>query len=352
MSLCPYPLCKPSLLVISKSLLGSIACVLGFTFCYESTLAWAQDKPQKDEKKDEKRGDDAEIPEQEEIDLLTVDGLEMKATYFPGTKGAESIPVILLHGFKGNRKDFTSDGLASILQAKRELGCAVIVPDLRGHGDSTKLHVTKKRTDDLKGKKLQPAQITAMVTKDLRAVKDFLWEKNNRKALNIDKLTVIGVEEGAALALSFVAYDAIGYEQGQVRYGPLKLGGFVKAAVLISPVTNIPALKLPQAMKMPEVCRDLSVMIVVGNKSKEHFLEAERLSSQFVKARPLADDDKLDSKTVWFFKKIETPLQGSKLLAESSLNLPDKILAFLESRLVKNADAKDWVWKERKLPHE
>jgi len=126
----------------------------------------------------------------------------------------------------------------------------------------------------------------------------------------------------------------------------------VKAAVLISPVTNVSALRTPQTMRMPEIYRDLPVMIAVGNKSKEHFLEAERLSSQFVKARPLADDNTLDSKTVWFFKKIETPLQGAKLLAESSLNLPDKIDAFLESRLVKNPDAQDWVWKERKLPHE
>ena len=53
-----------------------------------------------------------------------------------------------------------------------------------------------------------------MVTQDLRAVKEFLWKKNNEKALNIDKLVVIGVEEGAALALSYAAYDAVGYEQG------------------------------------------------------------------------------------------------------------------------------------------
>ena len=38
----------------------------------------------------------------------------------------------------------------------------------------------------------------AMVTQDLRAVKDYLWKKNNKKALNIDKLVVIGVDEGAA----------------------------------------------------------------------------------------------------------------------------------------------------------
>ena len=74
-----------------------------------------------------------------------------------------------------------------------------------------------------------------MVTQDLLAVKDFLWKKNNAKALNLDKLVVIGVEKGAALALSYAADDAVGYEQGQAKVGPLKLGRFVKAVVLISP---------------------------------------------------------------------------------------------------------------------
>ena len=83
----------------------------------------------------------------------------MKATYYPGTKDEESIPVILLHGFKGNRKDFTKEdeGLAWFLQ--KNLGCAVIVPDLRGHGDSTKVRIANSnRKEDLKGKHLTPAK--------------------------------------------------------------------------------------------------------------------------------------------------------------------------------------------------
>ena len=65
-----------------------------------------------------------------------------------------------------------------------------------------------------------------------------------------------------------------------------------------------------------------------------------------MKARPPADDDKPESITVWFFKKIDTPLQGSKLLAEPSLKVPDKICQFIKVWLVDNADVKDWVWKE------
>jgi pimeloyl-ACP methyl ester carboxylesterase len=340
MSLGLHRLCKPPRWVFSTFLLGWAALALGFSVALQATPALAEDKTEKDD-----------ILPPADIDLATEDGLEMKATYFPGTKGQESIPVILLHGFgKGSRKDFTQEqGLAPFLQEK--LGCAVIVPDLRGHGESTKIKVGN-RVDKLDGKKLRPNQIGVMVTEDLVAVKDFLWKKNNEKALNLDKLAVIGVEEGAGLALSYAAYDAIGYEQHQVKLGPLKLGRFVKAAVLISPATNVSGLKTAQRMKTPEICRELPVMIVAGNKSKDRFAEAERLYKQFVSGRPAADDDKPESMTVWFFKKIDTPLQGSKLLAEPSLKVPEKIVTFLSSRLVKNADAREWVWKERKLPYE
>jgi pimeloyl-ACP methyl ester carboxylesterase len=336
--------CKPHLLVLSTSLLGLTALVLGFSLCLSATSARAADDTT--EKKAEKKADEEEIKPPEDAPLTTDDGLELKTTYFPGSKGPESIPVILLHGFKGNRKDFTQEqGLAPYLQEK--LGCAVIVPDLRGHGESLKITKNKQLVKPT-GRELLPA---LMITQDLRAVKDFLWKKNNEKLLNIDKLVVIGAEEGAALALSYAAYDAVGYEQGEAKYGPLKLGKFVKAVALISPVTNVVGLKptTAQVMRIPEVCRDLSVMIAVGNKNKERFKEAEQLGSQFVKARPAAANDTI---TVYFFKKLDTPLQGVKLMAEPSLKVPEKIVAFLTVRLIKNPDAKDWVWKERKLPHE
>ena len=66
--------------------------------------------------------------------LRTGDGLELALTYYPGTKGKQTIPVVLLHGWKQSRNDYKD--LAPALQ---KLGYAVIVPDLRGHGESTRL---------------------------------------------------------------------------------------------------------------------------------------------------------------------------------------------------------------------
>ena len=80
----------------------------------------------------------------------------------------------------------------------------MIVPDLRGHGESTKwseelqkqLRAAHKRPKDpLKAEKLKPTDKGDMLQLDLIAVKNFLWKKNNKKELNLDKLTVIGVED-------------------------------------------------------------------------------------------------------------------------------------------------------------
>jgi pimeloyl-ACP methyl ester carboxylesterase len=293
----------------------------------------------------------------------------LKATFFPGMKGAESIPVIIIHGLgpKCNRKEYAQDeGLARFLQTK--LGCAVVVPDLRGHGESTKWSESlqkrlreqhKRPKEPLKADKVKPADRTAMLDQDLRAVKDYLWEKNNKKELNLDKLAVIGVEDGAALALTYAAADANGYEHRVAKFGPLKLGKFVKAVVLVSPQTShIPGINSAQFLHDPkyrDLRADLSIMILAGDQNPTYFNEAKQLRTLFESGRPKLDSNsKYEDMTLWFFDKgkTDTKLQGAKLLAEPSLKMPEKIQNFLDYRLIKNPDAKEWVWKERKLPHE
>lgn len=356
--------------------------MLGLSFSLHATPAWAQDKagdkPQdktqdKADDKTEKKGDEeAKEPSPPEDITLKSDGVELVVSYYPGNKGAESVPVILLHGFgKHSRKDFTQDdGLASVLQKK--LGCAVVVPDLRGFGESTKpersgaekeeLEGKKKKADELKNKrsveqfkKMLQGQVTEMVTEDLRVVKNFLWKKNNQQALNIDKLVVIGVEEGAALAVSLAAYDAVGYEElmePPPKVGPLKLGQFVKALVLISPVTKFKGSTAQRAMTMPYVRDELSVMIVVGSKGPQYVRVAEPLNNLFKSKRSSEENLKLGSRTLFYLSNIDTPLQGCKLLDEPSLNIASKIVSFVKLRLIANPQAKDWPWKERKHPHE
>jgi len=131
--------------------------------------------------------------------LVTRDGMHLAATYFPGTEGKETVPVILLHMYKGDRTEYGQ--LAAYLQSQ---GHAVLVPDLRGHGESTTganlrmpLSATNLARDDFAN----------MVRFDMEALKEFLRAKNNEGLLNIQKLCVVGAEMGASVARYWTRLD-------------------------------------------------------------------------------------------------------------------------------------------------
>ncbi|MBQ2850194.1 MAG: alpha/beta fold hydrolase, partial [Thermoguttaceae bacterium] len=68
--------------------------------------------------------------------FTTRDGWRLVANYYKGAGNADAPAVLLLHGRDGKKEEF--DELAKKLA---EQGCAVIVPDLRGCGESTSLAV-------------------------------------------------------------------------------------------------------------------------------------------------------------------------------------------------------------------
>ncbi len=190
-----------------------------------------------------------------------------------------------------------------------------------------------------------------MVREDMKAVKDFLWERNNAGQLNLDKLCIVGAEMGASVALNFAAYDAVGYGSGAVYYGPLKLGRFVKALVLISPRWSSPGLPLTQAARNPAVQRDIAMLIAVGDKDPKELADAKRVYGLFKNSHlEPTGDNKTDLQTL-FFITLPTSLQGTKLL-DPRFNLQAGIADFVYRRLQKNEESRDWTWKERKFPHE
>jgi pimeloyl-ACP methyl ester carboxylesterase len=300
-------------------------------------------------------------PESEELELRTGDNLQLAITYYPGVdregiqqgKGKKVIPIVLLHGWKQSRNDLNE--LALGLQKLG--GYAIIVPDLRGHGASTRW-VGANRDDKLDAAKMPAPQFGRMVNQDMKAVKDFLWDKNNAAELNIDKLCVVGSEMGASVAVCFAAFDATGYGNGAVFYGSRKLGRFVKALVLISPKWSVAGLPLIQAMKEPSVQSDISVMILVGKKDvsgkkdSKARTEAKQLYRKFEPwhPEPPEGEDKVDKQTL-FLSEFDTSLQGTKLL-DAKFNVQGFIDDFVRRRLVKNDAAREWTWKERKGPND
>src|SRR3990170_7357044 len=74
-----------------------------------------------------------ELPKPVVVDLNTKDGLRLVSTYYGQRQGSKAVPIVILHDFKGSR-----NALSDLAQRFQQTGYAVTVPDLRGHGDSTK----------------------------------------------------------------------------------------------------------------------------------------------------------------------------------------------------------------------
>jgi alpha-beta hydrolase superfamily lysophospholipase len=286
-------------------------------------VALAQNKKATKEKKEK-------IPPPEDIDLVTEDGVALRATFFPGTKGKDTVPVILLHMWKGERGEYKT--LAPYLQS---LGHAVLVPDLRGHGESTRVEGFNKPLDAA----VMPTRMFhRMVEDDMETLKRFLMEKHNAGELNIEKLCVVGAELGASVALDWARLD---WSWPPLATG--KQGQDVRALVLISPQWSCHGLNLKKAMAHPRVTTDLSVFIVVGKETPKAVRDADRLYKMFKRHHPDPPPDKSTQLKDLFFGKLNTSLQGTKMLGVKSLRLEGFIAKFIDMRLVKQ----NIPWKAR-----
>ncbi len=275
------------------------------------------------------RGADKEIPPPEEVVIPTVDGVLLHATFFPGIHEKDSVPIILLHGFKRDRHDF--DGLAAYLQGQ---GHAVIAPDLRGHGESTDVRHQGTRNEKIEAGSLRQDDFLAMIECDVEGVKTFLKQKNNEGELNIDKLCVVGAEMGALIAAGFARRD---WDWAPLATG--KQGQDVKALVLISPEANFKGLHMADAISDPAVRSDIAILLIAGKKRSASSQEINRLYDSFKRFHP--DSEKKD-----LFRVLPvTPLQGAKLLSEPSLKVNQAIGEFV-ALLVK----RQFPWAERKTP--
>lgn len=265
----------------------------------------------------------------------TADGVQLSATFYPSPlekeQAKEAVPVILLHQFKGSRTDF--DSLAIELQ---KLNCAVLVPDLRGHGQSTKQVMRDGKEKTIDPALMNKQDFEAMVQYDVEACKSFLMEKNNAKQLNIDKLCVVGAEMGAALAVNWADRD---WSWPVLTTG--KQGQDVKAVVLLSPTWSFKGLAITPAATNRDFTGKLSWMVVVGDQGTKEPGEAKRLKQALEHAVPTnatAGNPKLD------YRETKTSLQGTKLLGVG--NLASEIAKFIDQQVGKSTHP----WTDRKSP--
>jgi pimeloyl-ACP methyl ester carboxylesterase len=276
--------------------------------------------------------DDANEPKP--VTLETKDGVSLKAVYYPGKGGKETVPVIMLHGWE--ERGVVWEPLAVYFQ--RTLGHSVIVPDLRGHGQSL-TQTAGARARQLKPDDLTPVDMDAMAW-DVHACKKYLQEENNKGELNIEMLTVIGAEYGALVALKFAALD---WSWPALTTG--KQGQDVKAIAMLTPIDRfkrVSAAEAIQSLRPPILGGRFSTLIIAGQQDRGGISDAKRLHKQMENLYP--NDQK--EAGCWLVTP-ETGAHGVQLIEPQRRLGTEQILAnFIKQRIIDRKS--EFEWAERK----
>ena len=205
---------------------------------------------------------------------MTSDGVPLQVVYYP-SQGKATATVILVHDIGGSEK--TVRKLASGLQ---QAGCAVAVPDLRGHGASKRpdLDASKK---NLSANQLRmiPASGGGRIRKsanlrgDLETVRNWLLEKEETGDVDLDRLCIIGSGLGGTLAATWAAADWNWLPNTQ---GPQ--GQQVQSVILISPVWANQGISITSALgartalgqrEVKPLLEHLPIMIIAGSDDRQ-----------------------------------------------------------------------------------
>lgn len=330
---------KTGYLLQSVTQMGRLVFLVSLTlicFVSFSTLALAQAK------------DEEEQPEPLDPENITLEvnegrlgSLVLHATYYPSHLGKEAVPIVMLHDYKGSRHDF--DTLARALQVEK--GHAVIVPDLRGHGESTKYNIPENAPPTFRQKTIDQTRMSKndfvrIVKGDLEAVRGFLLQENNAAKLNINKLCVVGAGMGSVMALNWAYVD---WTAPVLAVG--KQGQDIKGLVLISPAWNFRGLPIQDAINNPQVRSQISLLFIYGEQNSSAKRDAQRLYAHFKPHHPDAAGPEAREKRELFDFGLKTPLQGTEILKQPALRAAVAIAAFIDMRLVNQ----DYSWTDRNL---
>lgn len=274
-------------------------------------------------------GKKAEKPPMQTLDLATADGIKLRAFYFPSNVGKAAVPVIVVHEWQGQASPYSA-----LVRKLSDLGCAVIVPELRGHGASRQ-QLTPAGARTLEVAKMSRPDVLAMVKFDLEAVKKFLVQENNAERLNLNALAMVGVGEGAIIATQWSVGDL-----NFPSIGSIKQGQDVKLLALVSPVRTHKGVSLEDALNDP-LLAGLPFLIVVGETSKQ-MGDAERAFKRLETTKKrLSRGEAVGLE----FATFPTSLTGHALVNDDAKVIP-KIASFLETILISNALRIPWVERQ------
>ncbi len=283
-----------------------------------------------------------ELPPPENTTVETRDGMILRVTFYPSTGGKDAVPLILLHAFRGSRGDLLP--MAEFLQRQ---GHAVLVPDLRGHGESTGWRDGGSLDVATVSQARLPGMVLRMVANDMEALKGFLMRQHNAGELNIGRLGIVGVEMGALVALDWARVD---WSWPPLATGPQ--GQDVKCLILISPPRQFHSLTVHSALSHEAIRRRLSILFIVGEGHVRAFNDVSRMHRILERARPYLRQEmtreQRAARVDLGLARIPTSLQGIALIEEEEFRngVFQAIGRFVGARLVKQGP----VWRDRTAP--
>jgi pimeloyl-ACP methyl ester carboxylesterase len=261
------------------------------------------------------------------IELKTKDGVELRAFYKPSDKGKEAIPVLLVHEWQGQASPY-----GKLVDALSKSGCAVLAPDLRGHGGSKEFTNPRGEKESFNLKRMSKRDVENIVRLDLESAKAFLKKENNEEKLNLNALVVIGVGEGCVMAAHWAQRD-----WSFRSVGRMKQGQDVKCLVFISPEKQVKGIGIDPTLANPHLLR-LPIMMVVGAKSPEAS-EAERIAKRIESIKKRQGRGTLSG---FDLQMPNTGLSGPSLVTKVSGVVP-AITKFITSEVKISDDENPWI---------
>lgn len=304
---------------------------------------------------------------QENVVFDTIDQVEIKGTWYTGSRGTKSPAVILLHELGG---DSHQEGWADLAVELQKKGFAVLSFDFRGHGESTTVTPTTFYADPVNrtlksaksnkvGNKISSKDFSnqyhyLMLLNDLGAAKRFLDRKNNASECNSREIILIGAESGATLGAIWTGLEWGRHETTRhpvtgyvMSRNPDPEGKDIIAGVYlsISPSLGTAKLNIEPYFKPP--VRDKVAMYFITGEQDKNAAFAKRLHDQVLRAH----NDK--SLKLTGLKAIpgSNKSSGRALLGKKSLGTEGLIASYLE-KLVEEHDRVPWAKKDvdRPLP--
>lgn len=283
------------------------------------------------------------------LELKTIDGVLLYATYYGSTQGRHA-PIAVLIGDKSKSRAIL-EPLALHLQSPRPstedadnkadpLSWAVLAVDLRGQGDSVHQQRPNSQPQDLSNLQLSRAVLTAMVQLDMEAVRRELVDRNDTGEINLNRLAYVGVGMGALVATNAAAVD-----WSVQKLNASKQGEDVKGLVLISPPWNIKGVGMLNALRQPGVRSEVATLLLYGKENRRSAADAERIYKQLEKGHPDSGSEETDSLPSLFKVGGPSSLKGSAWLKENGQNAEQVISQFLDQHVA----GPDLPWTQRRL---